>query len=204
VEGVSAERAITAPHDVLFLKNELIESYTAMCDERLRDGGRDGRPAATYVSPRTKAACRDVLNASALLHQRSTVTAEDLAALRYVLTMVPGNDRSAPDPSQQIFTEALESTLASFSAADLRMVDELTTIAQTFTWFLHGVPLEAQSHHRGIIRLFLGLIGKSSWHDVSYDTFIEALRSKEIVNPRVNLLREEILDEIMEHVRGIR
>jgi MoxR-like ATPase len=199
VDGTSKERSISAPHDILFLKNELIETYVEMRQARFHESTRDGRPADTYISPRTKAACRDVLNASALLHQRTTVAREDLEALRFVLTVVPGNDRSARDPSQDVFDEALQSTLGSFTEADLEMVDELTTIAQTFTWFLHGVPLESQNHHRGIVRLFLNLIGKSGWHEVSYDTFVEALRGKEIVNPRVNLLREEILDEILEH-----
>ena len=47
--------------------------------------------------------------------------------------------------------------------------------------------------------LFLSLIGKGNWHDVSYETFVDALRSREIANGRVNELREEILEEIMEH-----
>jgi hypothetical protein len=115
--------------------------------------------------------------------------------------MIPGNDRAQRDPSQEVFAEALESTLASFSATDLQTVDELTTIAQTFTWFVHGVPLESQNHHRGIVRMFLALIGKSGWHEVSYETFVEAVRGKTIVNPRVDALREEILDDILEHTR---
>ncbi|MBK7725384.1 MAG: hypothetical protein IPI33_09155 [Dehalococcoidia bacterium] len=75
----------------------------------------------------------------------------------------------------------------------------MTTIAQTFGWFAHGTPLESQPAHGRIARLFLSLIGKGSWHDVSYDTFVEALRSREITNGRVNELREEILEEILEH-----
>jgi MoxR-like ATPase len=203
VEGLSPERAIMAPHDVLFLKNELIETYVELRDARLADRAAGIRTPDTYVSPRTKAACRDVLNASALLHQRSHVTRDDLPALRFVLTLIPGNDRAAPDPSQAIFAEALQSTLQSFSLADLQTVDELTTIAQTFTWFVHGVPLEAHNHHGRIVRVFLSLIGKSGWHEVSYDTFVEALRAKQIANPRVNLLREEILDEILEHTGAL-
>lgn len=204
VDGSSHDRVISAPHEILFLKNELIETFVELRARGGNEPTRDGRSSETYVSPRTKAACRDALNASAMLHQRTTINRDDLQTLRFVLTMIPGNDRSAPDPSQAIFAEALDSTLAAFTLADLQVVDELTTIAQTFTWFTHGVPLESQHHHRGIVRLFLALIGKSSWHEVSHETFVEALRARDIVNPRVNLLREEILEEILEHTDGAR
>jgi hypothetical protein len=209
VQGNHPERAIEASHDILFLKNELIETYIALLAARVQNTAiRDGnpRPADTYISPSTKAACRDVLNASALLHHRDHVVREDLHALRFVLTTIPGNDRSGHlhEVQQDIFAEAIASTFQAFTEADLRTVQELTTIAQTFSWYAHGTPLEAQNAHRGIVRLFLALIGKSSWHEVGYETFIEALRGKEIANPRVNELREEILAEITEHMHDAR
>jgi hypothetical protein len=34
---------------------------------------------------------------------------------------------------------------------------------------------------------------------VNIETFIDALRAKQIVNPHVNELREEILDDVLEH-----
>jgi hypothetical protein len=144
-----------------------------------------------------------VLNASALLHHRSQVTKEDLYALRYVLTTIPGNDRAIPDPDQDTFAEAIHTTLASFTDSDLQTVNELTTIAQTFSWFTHGTPLESQPAHGRIARLFLALIGKGSWHEVGYDTFADALRSREIPNGRVNELREEMLEEILEHTSSV-
>ena len=201
VQGEHGTRSIEASHDLLFLKNELIETYMRLHSAHLRSQSTGGEhhPADSYVSPRTKAACRDVLNASALLNHRSHVIADDLHSLRYVLTTIPGNDRSIPDPSQDTFTEAIHTTLASFTAEDLQTVNELTTIAQTFGWFTHGTPLESQPAHGRIARLFLALIGKASWHEVGYDTFVEALRGREITNPRVNELRDEILDEILEH-----
>ncbi|MBK9547207.1 MAG: AAA family ATPase [Dehalococcoidia bacterium] len=202
VQGEHPSRGIDSSHDILFLKNELIETFMRLHDSRVRSQALSGsghHPADSYVSPRTKAACRDVLNASAMLHHRGHVTKDDLYALRYVLTTIPGNDRSIPDSSQDTFTEAIHTTLASFTESDLETVNELTTIAQTFGWFAHGTPLESQPAHGRIARLFLSLIGKGSWHDVSYDTFVEALRSREITNGRVNELREEILEEILEH-----
>jgi MoxR-like ATPase len=207
VVGDHLEHEIEASHDILFLKNELIETYTRML--RVRDDGtlpRSASPAAmeNYISPRTKAACRDVLNASALLQHRTYVTSDDLHSLRFVLTTVPGNDRTTPDPSQEVFQEAIDATLHAFATADLETVREITTIAQTFNLYLHGETLETQQGHRGIIRLFLALIGRSSWQEVDYDTFVDALRGKQIANPRVNTLREEILDEILEHSRDSR
>ena len=206
VQGEHPTRTIDVPHDILFLKNELIETYMRLHDSRVRSQAPQGgiqHPADSYVSPRTKAACRDVLNASALLHHRGHVIKDDLYALRYVLTTIPGNDRAIPDPSQDTFTEAIHTTLASFTDSDLQTVNELTTIAQTFGWFTHGTSLEAQPAHGRVARLFLALIGKGSWHDVNYETFVDALRSRDIVNPRVNELREEILEEIMEHSTSV-
>lgn len=197
--GDHPDRHIDAPHDILFLKNELIEAYLARHAARAGAAGGARPPTDGYVSPRTKAACRDVLNASALLHHRDRVDKSDLAALRFVLTIIPGNDRALHDPGQDIFAEALQSTLAGYTESDLETVRELTAIAQSFHLFLHGIPLEAQPAHRGLIRFVLSLIGKSSWHDVTIDTFLHALRGRDITNPRVNALREEILEEVEEH-----
>jgi MoxR-like ATPase len=204
VVGQHPERGIESSHAVLFLKNELIETYTHLAGARSRaTGDGSSRPGwgDGYVSPRTKAASRDVLNASALLHHRQEVDRSDLQALRFVLTTIPGNDHALHDPGQDTFAEALHSTLQAYSSADLQMVQELTTIAQTFSWFVHGTPLEAQQAHGRVVRFFLSLIGKTSWHEVTYDTFIEALQGKEITNPRVNMLREEILEDVLEHSR---
>lgn len=202
VTGSHPHQSIDAGHEMLFLKNELIETYMQLLAARAQSiTARDGnaRPGDIYISPRTKAASRDALNASALLHHRSSVTKDDLRALCFVLTTISGNDRAHHSVTEEIFAEALQATLQSYTGADLEMVRELTTIAQTFAWYTQGTPLETQHSHGRIIRLFLSLIGKSSWHDVTYDTFADALRGRAITNPRVNALREEILDEIMEH-----
>lgn len=194
--------AIEAAYDVLFLKNELLDTYTDLLATRLpaaSSGDTNPMNTVPYISPRTKAASRDVLNASALLHHRNTVTRDDLQVLRFVLTIIPGNDRAASGLAQDIFSEALQATLSAFTASDLETVRELTAIAQTFSWFVHGVPLEAQHGHGPLARFFFTLIGKSGWHEVNHDTFVTALQSREIPNPRVNALREEILDEVMEH-----
>lgn len=202
VTGVHPERSIEASHDVLFLKNELIEAFIHRNTARRQALGAAATGPDGYVSPRTKAASRDVLNATALLNHRTTVRRQDLQALRFVLTTLPGSDRAVRDPEQDIFAEALQSTLAGYSDQDLETVNELTTIAQTFAWYTHGTPLEAQQGHSRVVRFFLSLIGKTSWHDVTYETFVDALASRDIVNPRVNALREEILEEIQERMEA--
>jgi len=201
VLGDHAERGIDAGFDILFLKNEVIEAYIHLVAQRIGSQAPSNRAMVpdAYVSPRTKAACRDVLNATALLHHRDHVERSDLHSLRFVLTTIPGNDRALHDPGQDMFAEALHSTMQGYTEQDLQTVNELTAIAQSFGLFAHGVHLESQPSHRGIVRLFLSLIGKSSWHDVGYDTFVDALSGKTISNPRVNALREEILDEVRGH-----
>ncbi|MCK9519889.1 MAG: AAA family ATPase [Dehalococcoidia bacterium] len=201
VTGTHPQRSIDASHAILFLKNEVIESYTHLAAARARvhhDGSKGPGSGDGYVSPRTKAASRDVLNASALLHHRAEVDRSDLHTLRFVLTTIPGNDRAQGDAGQDIFTEALYSTLRAFTEDDLQTVQDLTTIAQTFSWFVNGTPLEAQQAHSRVVRFFLTLIGKTNWHEVTYDTFIDALRGREIANPRVNALRESILEDVLE------
>jgi hypothetical protein len=184
-------------------RTRVIDAYVARHAARHQAAAPGARPATDgYVSPRTKAACRDVLNASALLHHRDHVEKSDLAALRFVLTIIPGNDRALHDPGQDIFAEALHSTLQGYTEADLETVRELTAIAESFHLYLHGIPIEAQPAHRGLIRFVLALIGKSSWHDVTAETFLEALRGRTIANPRVNALREEILEEVQEYAGG--
>jgi len=209
VQGKDPDRTITASHSMLFLKNDLIERYMNLASRRTQapesNGRREGQRSPDqrtseemYVSPRTKAACRDVLNASALLHHRFEVVRADLNALRFVLTTIAGNDRTA-SPQQDIFTEALNATFGAYTDEDLQQVDELTTIAQNFHWFATGMLVEAHANHGPIVRLFLALMGKTSWNDVGYDTFVDALRARRLVNPRVNALREEILGDILNH-----
>lgn len=203
VQGLDAERHVHASHSMLFLKNDLIERYAAL-DARQHhgNGAHPGEPksaADLYISPRTKAASRDVLNAAALLHHRFEVQKDDLAALRFVLTTVAGNDRTAMSGTEDTFAQALHTTLQSYSDEDLQQVDELTTIAQNFLWYANGTPLEAQGPNNALVRLFLTLIGKSSWKDVGHDTFVDALKGQKIANGRVNALREEILGDILAH-----
>lgn len=202
VRGFDPDVHIHASNAMLFLKNYLIDNYVETLTRHnqaaaMPRSGPTGQPVAeAYVSPRTKAASRDTLNASALLHHRKEVIAEDLAALRFVLTTIDGNDAAPQRATDRLFAESMQTTLNTFSSDDLQTVEELSAIAQNFQLFVHGLPIEAQAENSGVIRFFLNLIGRTSWHDVNYGTFNQALTGKRIPNPRVNALREEILQSV--------
>ncbi len=200
VRGLDSEIHITASHAMLFLKNYLIDHYVDSLSRHAQVTGApraNGQPAGDiYVSPRTKAASRDVLNASALLHHRKEVVFDDLESLRFVLSTIDGNDAAPQRATDRLFAEAVASTRAAFSADDLQEVEELSTIAQNFQFYIHGAPLEVRAEAPGIVRFFLTLIGRTSWHEVNFDTFIQALSSRRITNTRVNAFREEILEAV--------
>jgi hypothetical protein len=61
--GEHAVERIESPHDILFLKNELNRNVhaPARCARACDSPAQGVHPADSYVSPRTKAACRDVL-----------------------------------------------------------------------------------------------------------------------------------------------
>lgn len=202
VRGFDPDTNIHASNAMLYLKNYLIDTYVDSLTRHnqaaaMPRSGPTGTPTADiYVSPRTKAASRDVLNASALLHHRKEVTTDDLAALRYVLTTIDGNDAAPQRATDRLFAEALQTTKNTFSSDDLQSIEELSAIAQNFQLFIHGAHVEAQAENRGIMRIFLTLIGRTSWQEVTYGTFLQALQAKKLTNPRVNALREEILQSV--------
>src|SRR5690606_36022874 len=80
VLGDHPDRGVEAGFDILFLKNEVIEAYIHLVAQRVGSQPPTNRAMVpdAYVSPRTKAACRDVLNAAALLHHRDHVERADL------------------------------------------------------------------------------------------------------------------------------
>ncbi len=202
IRGMDPETRIHASNAMLYLKNFLIDSYVDSLTRHnqaaaMPRSGPTGNPVGdVYVSPRTKAASRDVLNASALLHHRKSVTTEDLAALRFVLTTVDGNDAAPQRATDRLFAEAMQTTLNTFSSDDLQVIEELSAIAQNFQLFIHGSHVESQAEHSSIMRIVLTLIGRTNWQEVNHNTFLQALQGKKIANPRVNALREEILQSV--------
>ncbi len=71
VRGLVPDRQIGAPPHVLFLKNQLLNRYR----ELLGSASEQAKKRAPYISPRTYAKTRIVLNAAALVRGRLEVTA---------------------------------------------------------------------------------------------------------------------------------
>lgn len=114
VEG-KAEEKISVPEHVLAMKNMLINLYLEKINEKLRQENK----TEIYISPRSIAKTRDVLNASALMCGRNAVTEEDLLSLRYIITTV--GDQTQAD----LFKEAYEEVSRLFTPQDCATIDFL-------------------------------------------------------------------------------
>lgn len=117
VEGRVAGREITAPPHVLFLKNAVIIEYMRLVNEaRKKEKGK----SELYVSPRTMAKTRDLLNASALLRGRTALTTDDLKDMKYMATTIGDQEKQ-----EDHFEQALANVLKDITTEDLRTVDTL-------------------------------------------------------------------------------
>jgi MoxR-like ATPase len=116
VRGQSPDYSIDVPPHVMFLKNVLMNRYRELL-EQAQEGNRQ---RALYISPRTYAKSRILLNASALLRGRMAVTIQDLSQLRYAVTTVGGQ----PD-QVECFDKALKETSLKIRGNDLEVIDQL-------------------------------------------------------------------------------
>lgn len=197
VKGENPQRSIAASNAILFLKNQLIRNYVDRVFEQRRS--KDSRAERAYISPRTIAKARDVLNASALLHGRFEVTGEDLVTLRFLLTTVSGSGGDLSiEAEDHLFFQALDHTLASFTSEDLQTVENLLRINEFYdayrdrqvVEFRKRVPILAP-----FTKVF-ELLGVTSWVEVSTETFQTALKSITINNPEVDRLRDDIVQKM--------
>lgn len=197
VKGENPQRIITCPNAILFLKNQLIRDYIDKVYEQKKS--KDSKAERPYISPRTVAKARDVLNASALLHGRFEVTGEDLVALRFLLTTVSG---SSSDPSiedeDDLFFQALNHTLASFTNEDLQTVENLLRINEFYDAYRdrRGVEVRKRAPILSPLTKVFELLGVASWIAVSKEAFETALKSMTINNPEVDRLRDDIVQKI--------
>ncbi len=198
VHGESPDYQITAPRAILFLKNLLIRNYIDAMFEQKK--AKDSKAERLYISPRTVAKSRDVLNASALLHGRYEVTAEDLVALRYLLTTVSGNSGTdITGDEDEVFFEALDHTVSSFSNSDLAMVESLLRINEYYDAYRDKQGVEAKKRVPSLVAPFSKLfevLGVTSWVEVSKETFQHTLRAMDIGNPDVDRLRDDVMQKI--------
>ncbi|MCX6020606.1 MAG: AAA family ATPase [Chloroflexi bacterium] len=197
------EGQIFAPASVLFLKNKLIKEYTRRVN--LRRAEQNANADELYVSPRTIAECRDILNASALLAHRMDVRMEDLSTLCYVLPVVyvggPTETTSLPGRirrEDEMFFETLDSVSAMYSQNDLRSLEEIMELSSYYDAFRSGKLVET-AREGGVVDFFrrgLRLIGLLSWEDATNETFTRTLRNMTIAHRDVDEIREALITRI--------
>ncbi len=116
VQGRSERVSVQAPPHVLFLKNLVIRKYVAKANQQA--AAQEG--PEVYVSPRTYAKARLLLNAAALLRGRFQVEVSDLRDLRYLVPML-----DTAGVQGRLFDAAFEETVQSLPREELALVDEL-------------------------------------------------------------------------------
>lgn len=193
VRGLVPERAIRAAPHVLFLKNLIINRYRELTDAAAEKGRR-----AIYISPRTYAKARIVLNAAALLRGRTAITTEELPQLKYAITTVGG-----PDEQRQCFDRAVSDILVRIRVSDLEHIDSLVAAqelaAEIQQRSLAGEPVRCTGFLQRLMRLF-GLVGDGEL------TFGHVRRYVEGVQPRddaVRQFKEAVARQIQEMARRV-
>jgi len=194
VRGLVPDRQITAAPHILFLKNAVLNRYR----ERMDEAADSGKKRSLYVSPRTYAKTRIVLNAAALLRGRTQVTIEDLAQLKYAVTTIGGREEQS-----QCFDKALSETLLCIRPADLEHIDNLAAAQelaeQVMARVRRGEAIQCTSFLQRILRFF-GLVSEG---DVTFDhvrRFVDGIKP---LDEQVKTLKLGVLRRIQELARRI-
>lgn len=197
VKGENKDRLITCSFSLLFLKNQIIRRYRELTTQERQK--KDPKTEMLFISPRTIAKCRDVLNASALLHHRNKVEPGDLLALRFALVAISGGDirGNKLPPQEALFLQAIDETLAAYSNSDLSLVEELMRLNEFIEAFKHGEDLEAIKQLKSsLARKILQLLGVLSWQDVTEQTFIQTLEALKIDKPPIDEIRNDLIRKV--------
>jgi MoxR-like ATPase len=194
VRGLVPERQISAPPHVLFLKNALLNRYRELLEES--DEPAQRRPV--YISPRTYAKARIVLNAAALLRGRTEVKPEDLSQLKYVVTTVGGREEQT-----RCFDKALGETLLRIRAADLDHIDNLAAAhdlaEEVMARIRHGYKIKPSGFLQRLLRFF----GLMSEGDVTFDHVRRFVDGVKPLDDRVKTLKLGVLQRIQELTRRV-
>lgn len=195
VKGDNPDQLIAASYAVLFLKNQIIKKYVELATADRRK--IDSKAEELYVSPRTIAKARDVLNASALLNHRFEVTGDDLTALRFVLTTISGPGAKAQgDREENMFFNAVDQVTSTYSQDDLREVERIMLINEYLEAFKSGESVEAIRKRPNIIQRILEFFGLARWEQVNADTFRSALTAMNIRNPEIDQMRNGLVQKV--------
>lgn len=195
VKGENPDRLITASYSVLFLKNQIIRKYVELATNERRK--IDSKAEGLYVSPRTIAKARDVLNASALLNHRFEVNGDDLRALRFVLTTISGSDtRAQGDKEEDMFFDAVDQVTNTYSQEDLVQVERIMLINEFLEAFKSGEPVEAIRKRPAWVQIIFERLGLARWDEVNVDVFRSALTAMKIKNSAISQMRDELVQKV--------
>lgn len=185
VEGQVPGKEISSPPHVLFLKNELILEYMRILNEG-RAASEEKKPEL-YISPRTIAKTRDILNASALLNDRNKTQISDLDVLKYMICTI-----GEPTEDQEASFEKAKAKVLSIPIKDLEIVDTLMNTNETVEKILEakelGKPLDAKLMER--VKLFLGITDITT---LTFERIIKLIEKTKPSNERVIQLQKSIV-----------
>jgi MoxR-like ATPase len=194
VRGRNREFRITAPPHVLFMKNAVINRYRELVAEWCAEQQRQ----PPYISPRTYAKSRFVLNAAALLSGRQEVSSDDLSELKYVVTTVGGQPEE-----EQCFDNALRSTLLRLRDEDRRQIDDLTAAHELAEHIMADVAGgSAPPNSRFLVRVmrWFGLVSQGQ---VTFDHVRRFVENMVPADTLVRDLRLGVIQRLQELIRRV-
>lgn len=193
VRGLVPDRQISAAPHVLFLKNLVINRYRELLASQA-----DPKRRAAYISPRTYAKARIVLNAAALLRGRTEVALDDLGQLKYAVTTIGG-----PEEQSEAFDKALRETLNRVGGADLEHVDNLAAAGelaeQIMARLRDGEKIPCTSFVKRLLRFF-GLIGEGEVTFAHLRHFVDEIKPGDEL---VRQLKLGLLQRLQELTRRV-
>lgn len=192
VRGTHPRLQITAPPHVLFLKNVLINRYR----ELVAQSSQAKRPV--YISPRTYAKSRVLLNAAALLRGRNEVTPEDLTELRYVVTTVGG-----PEEQADCFEKALQETLQRIRPSDWEHIDNLLAAHELVEQVMERVRNGGKLPETTFLQRLLRFLKLRSEGELSFHHLRRYVDGIEPSDEQVRQLKLGLLKRIQELTRRV-
>jgi MoxR-like ATPase len=194
VRGLVPGRAIAAPAHVLFLKNLVLNRYRELASEE----SEQTKKRTLYISPRTYAKSRLVLNAAAILRGRTEVTADDLSQLKYAVTTIGGREEQS-----RAFDKALAETVGRVRPPDLEHVDNLVAshelAEQVMARIRSGEPIRIS----GLLQRLLRFFGLVSDGELTFDhvrRYVDEIRP---ADEHVKALKLGVLRRIQDLTRRL-
>ncbi len=185
---------ISVPPHVLFLKNVVLNRYRELLGQK----GENGNRRQLYISPRTYAKSRIVLNAAALLRGRTTVCTDDLSQLRYAVTTVGGRPEQA-----ECFNKAVRETLLTIRGADLEHIDNLAASHDLAEQLMARVRDGAEVQCNGFVQRVLRFFGLVSLGDVTFDHLRRFVENIHPQSEPVKQLKQGLVGRIQELTRRV-